>query len=147
MLARIPAHNTFTPSIIPNFIAPPMIPPSSPELHAVAKNAIACPTRCPNFAAAFRHTPFGDAPWFRLYELASGPLNAGVFPNPRVDPTLGPERLLYYAPADAREVTSFAEARRWFSFGVLDVAADGALTARIVNGLGEEVFRLTLDAE
>ena len=77
----------------------------------------------------------------------SGPLNAGVFPNPSVDPTLGPQRLLYYAPAAAAEITTLAEAKRWFNFGLLDVDADGSLTARVVNGLGEEVFRLTLEAD
>lgn len=114
--------------------------------HAEVRNLVWLTTDV-HFAAAFRHTPFDDAPWFRLYEFASGPLNAGLFPNPRVDATLNPERLLYYAPAEASDVTTFAEARRWFNFGVLDVAADGLLTARIVNGLGEEVFRLTLQAE
>jgi len=100
-----------------------------------------------HFAAAFRYAPFGEAPGFRFYEFVSGPLNAGVFPNPTVDPTLGPQRLLYYAPASAKEVKTLADAKRWFNFGLLDVAADGTLTTRIVNGLGEEVFRLTLEAE
>jgi len=100
-----------------------------------------------HFAAVFRYAPFADAPAFRFFELISGPLNAGLFPNPRFDPTLGPQRLLYYAPTDARSVQTFADAKRWFSFGLLDVEADGTLTARIVNALGEEVFRLTLAAE
>jgi alkaline phosphatase D len=100
-----------------------------------------------HFAAAFRYAPFGDAPDFRFYEFVAGPLNAGVFPNPVVDPTLGPERLLYYAPAEAADVATLADATRWFNFGVLDVEADGTLTTRIVNGLGEEVFRLTLEAD
>lgn len=100
-----------------------------------------------HFAAAFRYAPFPDTPGFRFYELAAGPLHAGLSPNPVVDPTLRPERLLYYAPADAAAITTLAEAERWFSFGVLDVEANGALTARVVNGRGEEVFRLTLPAE
>jgi alkaline phosphatase D len=100
-----------------------------------------------HFAAVFRYAPFAAAPDFRFLELISGPLNAGLFPNPRFDPTLGPQRLFYYAPADARSVRTFADAKRWFSFGLLDVEADGTLTARIVNGLGEEVFRLTLAAQ
>lgn len=100
-----------------------------------------------HFAGAFRYAPFEDAPQFRFYEFLAGPLNAGLFPNPTLDRSLGPERLLYYAPASVGDVTSLAEARRWFNFGLLDIAADGALTARIVNGDGEEVFRLTLEAE
>jgi alkaline phosphatase D len=114
--------------------------------HAGVRNLLWLTTDV-HFAAAFRYTPFGDAPDFRFYEFVSGPLNAGVFPNPSVDPTLGPQRLLYYAPAAAEEITTLAEAKRWFNFGLLDVDADGALTARIVNGLGEEVFRLTLEAD
>jgi alkaline phosphatase D len=100
-----------------------------------------------HFAAAFRYAPFPAAPGFRFYEFVSGPLNAGIFPIPVVDRTLRPERLLYYAPSDAADVTTLAEAKRWFNFGVLEIDAAGALTARIVNALGEEVFRLTLEAE
>jgi alkaline phosphatase D len=100
-----------------------------------------------HFAGAFRYAPFAEAPDFRFYEFVSGPLNAGLFPNPALDRTLAPERLLYYAPAEASAVRSFAEAKRWFNFGLLDIANDGTLTARIVNGEGEEVFRLTLAAE
>jgi alkaline phosphatase D len=96
-----------------------------------------------HFAAVFRYTPFSDAPEFRFLELATGPMNAGLFPNPRYDRTLGPQRLFFYGPPNPERVTSFAEAKRWFSFGVLDVASNGELTARIVNGLGEELFRLT----
>jgi alkaline phosphatase D len=114
--------------------------------HAGVRNLIWLTTDV-HFAGAFRYAPFPDAPDFRFYEFLSGPLNAGLFPNPALDRTLGPQRLLYYAPADADDVTSFAEAKRWFNFGVLDIGADGALTARIVNGFGEEVFRLTLDAD
>jgi alkaline phosphatase D len=97
-----------------------------------------------HFAAAFRYEPFPDAPDFRFLEIATGPMNAGLFPNRRYDETLRPQRLLFYAPPDATSVTGFAEASRWFNFGVLDVGADGELTARVVNGLGETVFYLTL---
>jgi alkaline phosphatase D len=100
-----------------------------------------------HFATVFRYAPFADAPEFRFLELLTGPLNAGLFPNSRFDPTLGPQRLFYYAPSDPKAVQTLAEAKRWFSFGLLDVGADGTLTARVVNGLGEEVFRLTLAAE
>jgi alkaline phosphatase D len=97
-----------------------------------------------HFAAVFRYAPFADDPGFRFLELATGPLNAGLFPNPNYDRTLGPQRLFFYGPPDPEAVATFPEARRWFNFGVLDVSADGVLTARIVNGLGEEIFRLTV---
>lgn len=97
-----------------------------------------------HFATAFRYRPFADDSRFRFFEVVSGPLNAGLFPNPAVDPTFAPQRLFYFAPPETRAVESFAEAQRWFNFGVLDVGADGTLVARIVSGDGEEVFRLTL---
>jgi len=114
--------------------------------HAGVRNLLWLTTDV-HFAAAFRYAPFADAPDFRFYEFVAGPLNAGLFPNPVVDRTLGPERLLYYAPADADDVTTLADARRWFNFGLLDIETDGTLTTRVVNGLGEEVFRLTLEAQ
>jgi alkaline phosphatase D len=114
--------------------------------HAGVRNLVWLGTDV-HFAGAFRYTPFPEASDFRFHELLSGPLNAGLFPNAALDRTLGPERLLYYAPAEAGVVRSFAEARRWFNFGVLDLAADGGLTARILNGDGEEVFRLMLAAD
>ena len=97
-----------------------------------------------HFATAFRYRPFAGDPQFRFFEIVSGPLNAGLFPNPAVDPTLAPQRLFYFAPSDPASVTSFAEATRWFNFGVLDIGADGTLVSRIVSGEGGEVFRLTL---
>ena len=34
----------------------------------------------------------------RPFELATGPLNSGIFPNLLFDSTLGPERLFFYGP-------------------------------------------------
>ena len=34
-----------------------------------------------HFAEVFRHRPFPDGPRFTVHELATGPLNAGIFPN------------------------------------------------------------------
>jgi alkaline phosphatase D len=97
-----------------------------------------------HFAAAFRYRPFASAPRFRFFELVAGPLQAGLYPNPLVDPTFSPQRLFTFGPPEAHGVASFDDAKRWFNYGVLDVADDGKLVARIVNGAGEEVFRLTL---
>lgn len=97
-----------------------------------------------HFAAAFRYRPFAEDPKFRFFEVVSGPLNAGLFPNPHVDPTFAPQRLFYFAPPEKGAVASLAEALRWFNFGVVEIGADGMLAARIVSGEGEEVFRLTL---
>jgi len=97
-----------------------------------------------HFAAAFRYVPIPDDPGFVFHEIAAGPLNAGVFLNRRYDRKLGAQRLFLYAPAKPSAIASFAEAKRWFSFGVLDVAADGALAARIVNAYGETVSSLRI---
>jgi alkaline phosphatase D len=97
-----------------------------------------------HFASGFRYTPFPESPAFVIHELVTGPMNAGIFPNPNFDTTLRPERLFLYAPASADAVTSWEEAKRWFNFGALAVARDGTLTARIVNTAGEAVATLSL---
>jgi len=81
---------------------------------------------------------------FTVHELATGPLNAGIFPNRDFDETLSPERLFFHGPATADAVTSWTEAKRWFNFGTLEVDEDGALTAGIVDTAGQPVFSLEL---
>ena len=98
-----------------------------------------------HFAEAFRYRPFADRPAFVIHELATGPLNAGIFPIRDVDPTLAPEVLSFYGPATATDVTTWTEAKRWFNFGTLEVARDGSLTAGIVNTAGERVFAVELE--
>ena len=97
-----------------------------------------------HFAEAFRYRPFDDRPGFVVHELVTGPLNSGIFPVRDVDPTLQPEVLAFYGPASATDVTTWDEAKRWFNFGTLEVAQDGALTAGIVDTAGERVFTLEL---
>ena len=97
-----------------------------------------------HFAEALRYRPFADQPGFVVHELATGPLNAGIFPIRDVDPTLAPEVLTFYGPATPEAVTSWTEAKRWFNFGTLEVDEDGVLTAGIVTTAGEEVFELEL---
>jgi alkaline phosphatase D len=97
-----------------------------------------------HFAEVFRYRPFADNPSFTVHELATGPLNAGIFPNRDFDATLSPERLFFHGPATADAVTSWTEAKRWFNFGTLEVDEDGALTAGIVDTAGQPVFSLEL---
>ena len=97
-----------------------------------------------HFAEAFRYRPFADEPGFVVHELVTGPLNAGIFPIRDVDSTLSPEVLSFYGPASASDVTTWSEAKRWFNFGTLEVAPDGALTAGIVTTAGDRVFTLRL---
>jgi alkaline phosphatase D len=95
-----------------------------------------------HFAEAFRYRPFPSNPGFVVYELATGPLNAGIFPNRDVDPTLNPEVLTFFGPSPAP--TSWEEAKRWLNFGTLELDRHGTLTAGIVNTAGERKFSLTL---
>jgi alkaline phosphatase D len=97
-----------------------------------------------HFAEVFRYRPFADDPSFTVHELATGPLNAGIFPNRDFDQTLGPERLFFHGPATPEAVTSRAEAKRWFNFGTLVVGRDGRLRAGIVDTAGSAVFSLEL---
>jgi alkaline phosphatase D len=97
-----------------------------------------------HFAEAFRYRPFVSNPDFVVYELATGPLNAGIFPIQDFDSTLNPERLAFYGPPTAESVTTWQEAKRWFNFGTLDFAQDGTLTAGIVNTAGQTQFSIAL---
>jgi alkaline phosphatase D len=97
-----------------------------------------------HFATGFAYRPFADDPSWTAYEFTSGPLNAGVFPRPDLDPTFRPERLMLYAPPSAEAIASFDEAIGWFNFGQVDIDADGALTVSIVDGRGETVFQSAL---
>jgi alkaline phosphatase D len=97
-----------------------------------------------HFAEAFRYTPFADAPDFRLLEIATGPMNAGIFPNRDFDTTLAPERLAFFGPATAEAVTTWEQAKTWFNFGTLEIDADGTLDAAIVDLGGTRRFEVEL---
>jgi alkaline phosphatase D len=77
-------------------------------------------------------------------ELATGPMNAGIFPNRDVDPTLNPEVVFFHGPANPGDVTTWAEAKRGFNFGTLEVGAAGGLTVRVVDTAGRPQFSLGL---
>jgi protease II len=49
------------------------------------------------------------------------------------------------APAAAGDVTTWADAKRWFNFGTLEVARDGTLVASIVDTAGNTRFSLELE--
>ncbi len=98
-----------------------------------------------HFAEAFRYTPFADAPDFAVHEIATGPMNSGIFPNRDFDPTLNPERLAFFGPVAATDVTTWEQAKTWFNFGTVEIDADGTLTAGIVDIAGHAQFELTLE--
>jgi alkaline phosphatase D len=97
-----------------------------------------------HFAEVFRYRPFAGSS-FTVHELATGPLNAGIFPNRDFDTTLGSESLLFFGPPTANDVTSWADGKRWFNFGTLEVARDGTLTASILDTAGTAQYSLELE--
>ena len=95
-----------------------------------------------HFAEAFRYRPFPANPAFVVHELASGPLNAGIFPNPDFDTTLNPLRL--FGPRPAAQAMTWEQAKDGFNFGTVEVDRRGRLTAGFVNTAGVTQFSLTL---
>jgi alkaline phosphatase D len=98
-----------------------------------------------HFAEALRYRPFADDPGFVVHELATGPMNAGIFPVRDLDSTLAPEVLAFVGPPTPADVVTWADAKRWFNFGALEIGVDGDLTARIVDTAGSTRYRLELE--
>jgi len=96
-----------------------------------------------HFAAVFRDTPFADAPKFQLYEIDTGPLNAGVLPKTEVDVTLHPQQLFHF-PDNADPAQGFEQAKSWFNFGEVRVDAAGDLAVDIINSGGKRLYTLSL---
>jgi alkaline phosphatase D len=117
-------------------------------LRFMAENGIDNPvwiTTDVHFAEAFRYSPFPEHPDFTVHELATGPLNAGIFPNRDVDQTLNPEVLFFHGPPTPADVTNWEQAKHWFNFGTLEIGVGGDLTAEVVNTAGATQFSLTLE--
>jgi alkaline phosphatase D len=100
-----------------------------------------------HFAAAFRYIPYADDPSFKVYEFISGPLSAGLFPNPRYDQTLKPERLFFYGPASPNEKLNDQQAKHWMNFGAIEVTQEGLMVVKIINAEGETVFETRLEPQ
>lgn len=98
-----------------------------------------------HFAEVFRYTPFADDPLFQVYEFVTGPLNAGLFPNRAYDTTLAPERLFFFGPAGADDITSWTQAKSWFNYGAIEIDAAGRMNASLRNVDGAAVYELTLE--
>ena len=95
-----------------------------------------------HFAEAFRYRPFPANPAFLVHELASGPLNAGIFPSAAFDTTLNPTVL--FGPRPATTVATWEQAKDGFNFGTVEVDRGGRLTAGIVNTAGQTLYSLML---
>jgi alkaline phosphatase D len=97
-----------------------------------------------HFATAFRYRPFPEDPEFELHELVTGPMHAGLAPQPSYDATFAPVRLFYYAPSPAEMPRTLAEALPWFNFGLLEITEQGEITARVIDATGKERAALRL---
>lgn len=95
-----------------------------------------------HFAEVLRYTPFSEDPDSQVYEMAVGPLNAGVLGKPDFDTSLGTESLFRSRNAP----TTWDQAKRAFNFGVVRVGADGALRATVTDIAGVSWFDLVLTA-
>ena len=97
-----------------------------------------------HFGEVFRYTPFADAPDFHVYEMATGPMNSGIFPNLDFDTTLSPQRLAIVGPPAAADVTTWEQAKSWFNFGTIEIDENGTIEAAIVDTAGHRRFELRL---
>lgn len=97
-----------------------------------------------HFASGFRYQPFDNYPDFVFYELVTGPLSAGLFPNRQLDPTLRPERLFFHGPASVDAVSDFETAVKWFNVGLIDIDGAGQLDFTLLDGNGDERAGLRL---
>lgn len=97
-----------------------------------------------HFGEVFRYTPFSKDPLFQVYEFVTGPLNAGVFPNQAYDTTLNLERLFFFGPARAEDVTTWTQAKSWFNYGAMQIDIDGSMRASLRNVDGAAVYEISL---
>jgi alkaline phosphatase D len=97
-----------------------------------------------HFAAAFSYRPEPERGGFVVHELVTGPLSAGLGAIDSYDRDLGAERLFMHAPPSRDAVHSYADARRFFGFGELDVAESGTLTATLRDVDGSALYTLVL---
>ncbi|MBI3784134.1 MAG: alkaline phosphatase D family protein [Deltaproteobacteria bacterium] len=96
-----------------------------------------------HFASVQHLAPFADAPSFELYEVSTGPLHAGVFPDLTLDPTLRPQRLFVH-PTAVPATADLEEALTWFNFGQVTIAADGRMRLLIRDVHGQRLYELDL---
>jgi len=93
-----------------------------------------------HFSEVFRYTPVVDQPDFHVHEVVTGPLNAGVLGKPDFDTTLGTESLFRSNNAPK----TWTDAKKAFNFGLVRIAADGALRASVTDINGASFFDLLL---
>ncbi len=99
-----------------------------------------------HFASVLRYRPFPEQPDFVFHEFITGPMQAGLYPERRLDPTFRPERLFFHGPEGRAKPRTFEEALQWFNFGDVSVNPAGRLEFRVVTAEGRTVFSLPLAA-
>lgn len=113
-------------------------------LHERGERNVVFITTDVHFAEVFRYTPFAEDPSFQVYEVVTGPMNAGLFPNRNFDTTLSPESLFFYGPPSSDAVTSYEQARRWMNFGTARIDGEGNLTLAVIDVDGNPVYTTEL---
>ena len=100
-----------------------------------------------HFAAAFSYRPDAERPGFVAHELVTGPLSAGIGAIDDYDRDLGAERIFLHAPPTHDALRSYADARRYFGFGELDIDAAGTLRGTLRDVDGAVLYELKLTPE
>jgi alkaline phosphatase D len=81
-----------------------------------------------------------------FWEFVSGPLHAGTFSPPPLDPTFGPETRFLGIPAGMKPNRPPSEDFQFFGKVQID-GESGALTVEHWNAAGQRLWTVTLDAE
>lgn len=97
-----------------------------------------------HFASHFSYVPFPEKPGFVLDEFSAGPLSAGFFPKDTFDSTFHGKLDMSWANANAKQVTSYEQARALFNFGEVTISDAGELNVGIVNADGKRVGEVAL---
>jgi alkaline phosphatase D len=97
-----------------------------------------------HFAAGFHYRPIEEDQSWEMYEFASGPLNAQSFPKQTLDTSFNPDRLFFFGPAYVGEPKTWAQAKKWFNYGLIDIDRTGILTVSIKNVDGAVVRQAKL---
>jgi len=99
-----------------------------------------------HFASGVRYRPFPSYPTFTVHEFVAGPISATPGRPGELQQTLKPEVLFLYACTPEQRSRTFAEVKRWFNFGLVDIDVHGTFHLRVVNGDANIVHKVDLHA-
>jgi alkaline phosphatase D len=98
-----------------------------------------------HFTEAFRYSPFREQPRVRGPRDRHRAAERRHLPEPQRGPDAQPRGPLSTDRRPPADVTDWAQAKRWFNFGTLEVGAGGELTAEVVDTAGEPQFSVVLE--